>query len=59
MSDNEFKKVEVPEAKGTPGFARVTAWTIAEDLAKLTNLGVDEAHDVIAGIIKKRGRRLQ
>jgi len=36
---------------------KVTAWSIAADLAELTDLGVDEAHDVIAGIIKKRGKR--
>lgn len=36
---------------------KVTAWTIAKDLAELTDLGVDEAHDVIVGVIKKRGKR--
>lgn len=34
---------------------KISAWSIAEDLSKLTDLGVDEAHDVIVGIIKKRG----
>ncbi len=37
---------------------KITAWGIAEDLAKLTDLGVDEAHDVVVGIIKKRGGKL-
>jgi len=36
---------------------KVTAWSVAADLAKLTDLGVDEAHDVVVGIIKKRGGR--
>jgi len=37
---------------------KISAWTIAEDLSKLTDLGVDEAHDVVVGIIKKRGGKL-
>ncbi len=46
-------------AKGTvytlpPGGVPITAWTVAKDLSHLSShLGVDEAHDVITGILKK------
>ena len=46
-------------AKGTvytlpPGGVPITAWTVAKDLSHLSRvLGVDEAHDVIDGILKK------
>ena len=34
--------------------AMLTAWDVAKNLAGISHLGVDEAHDVIMGVIKKR-----
>jgi len=40
----------LPDEKEVP---KPNPWHIAEELARFTNMGVDEAHDVVIGIIKK------
>lgn len=32
---------------------KITSWSIAKDLAEITDLGVDEAHDALMPIIHR------
>jgi len=36
---------------------KTTGWEVAKQLAQITDLGVDEAHDVVKSWLKKYGRR--
>ena len=36
---------------------RITPWSISADLSSITDLGCDEAHDLIQPIMRQRGRK--
>lgn len=55
----ELHKLGMLDETGIPPKeGKFSSWEVAKQLARVTDLGVDEAHDVVKGWVKKHGPKL-